>query len=143
MSYFKGGIKKYNNIKKMSNIPVKMLLNDEVINTLEKLELVTIVHKGTILLDYIKNCKQEGDVAFSISDFDNIGLYLDWYNKENKVIKCDNEGCEKLIKKTNGNRKYCSNCQKEKQKEWDKEYQKQKRRVAEKTCNPTPTSVLE
>ena len=113
MSYFKGGIKKYNNIKKMSNIPVKMLLNDEVINTLEKLDLVTIVHKGTILLDYIKNCKQEGDVAFSISDFDNIGYYLDYYNGENSVIRCENEGCEKLVKKTGKNQKYCKDCWKE------------------------------
>ena len=117
MSYFKGGIKKYSNIKKMSNIPVKMLLNDEVINSLEKLELVTIVHKGTILLDYIKNCKQEGDIAFSIIDFDNIGYYLDWYNGENGVIKCENEGCDRLIKKTNNNKKYCPECAKTVQRE--------------------------
>ena len=112
MSYFKGGVKKYNNIKKMSNISVKILLNDEVINSLEKLELVTIVHKGTILLDYIKNCKQEGDIAFSITDFDNVGYYLDWYNEENNVIQCENEGCDRLIKKTNNNKKYCPECAK-------------------------------
>jgi len=113
MSYFKGGVKKYNNIKKISNIPVKMLLNDEVINYLEKLDLVTIVHKGIIILDYICNCKQEGDVAFYITDFDNIGLYLDYYNGENGVIKCENEGCETLVKKTGNKTKYCQKCAKE------------------------------
>jgi len=131
MSYFKGGVKKYNNIKKISNIPVKMLLNDEVINTLEKLELVTIVHKGTILLDYISNCKQEGDVAFSISDFDNIGYYLDYYNGENGVIKCENESCEKLIKKSNNKTKYCQECAKEvkleQNKLWKREYDKSRK----------------
>ena len=146
MSYFKGGIKKYNNIKKMSNIPVKMLLNDEVINTLEKLDLVTIVHKGTILLDYIKNCKQEGDVAFSISDFDNIGLYLDWYNKENKVIKCDNEGCEELFKQSNHSHKFCKVCAKEIWKEQHREvalksYHKNKNRD-DLTIRENPESLL-
>jgi len=131
MSYFKGGVKKYNNIKKISNIPVKMLLNDEVINTLEKLELVTIVHKGTILLDYIKNCKQEGDVAFSISDFDNIGYYLDYYNKENGVIKCENQGCEKLVKKKSNNQKFCIDCAKKVEKENSVE-RKRKQRNNEK-----------
>lgn len=131
MSYFKGGIKKYSNIKKMSNIPVKMLLNDEVINSLEKLDLVTIVHKGTILLDYIKNCKQEGDVAFTITDFDNIGLYLDWFNGENKIIKCENEGCEELFKQSNHTHKYCKICAKdvklEQNKLWKREYDKSRK----------------
>ena len=113
MSYFKGGVKKYSNIKKMSNIPVKMLLNDEVINELEKLRLVTIVHKGTIILDYINNCKQEGDIVFSITNFNNIGLYLDYYNGENKIIKCENKDCEELFKQSNHTHKYCKICAKD------------------------------
>lgn len=121
MLYFKGGTKKYNNIKKISNIPIKILLNDEVINTLENLKLITILHKGMISLDYIKNCKQEGDIVFSITDFDNIGLYLDYYNGENNVIKCSNDGCDKLIKKSNNRQKYCKACWKDKQLEWQRE----------------------
>ncbi len=126
MSYFKGGAKKYNNIKNISNIPVKMLLNDEVINTLERLKLITILHKGTIILDYIKNCEQEGDIAFSITDFNNIGLYLDYYNEKNNVIRCENDKCNKLIKKKNNKQKYCEECAKEVHKEQDKQYQKDK-----------------
>lgn len=122
MSYFRGGVKKYNNIKKISNIPTKMLLNDEVINTLVELGLVTILHNGIILLDYIKNCKQDGDVIFSITDFDNIGYYLDYYNGVNNVIKCANEECEKLIKKSSNKSKYCPECakiiQQEQKNEW-------------------------
>jgi len=131
MSYFKGGVKKYNNIKRISNIPAKMLLNDEVINALEKLNLVTIVHKGTIILNYIDNCKQKGDVLFSITDFDNIGLYLDYYNGENGVIKCENEGCKKLIKKKSNNQKFCIDCAKKVEKENSVE-RKRKQRNNEK-----------
>lgn len=107
-SYFKGETKKYNNIKKISNIPTKMLLNDEVINCLEKLELVTILHKGTIKLDYIENCKQYGVIAFTITDFNNIGLYFDYYNDIKGIIKC--EACGKIIKMRNNKTKYCLDC---------------------------------
>jgi ABC-type antimicrobial peptide transport system permease subunit len=108
MLYFKGGTKKYNNIKRISNIPIKILLNDEIVNTLAELKLITIIHKGTILLDYIQNCRQEGDIVFTINDFDNIGLYLDFYNGIKGVIKCEN--CNKIIKPKNNKQKYCEEC---------------------------------
>ena len=104
-----------------------MLLNDEVIYNFEKLELVKILHKGTILLDYVKNCIQEGDVAFSITDFNNIGYYFDWYNGENGVIKCENDKCNKLIKKKSNNQKFCIDCSKKIEKEnWAERKRKQR-----------------
>jgi hypothetical protein len=109
--YFKGGSKKYNNIKKISNIQNKTLLNDEVINNLGGLGLVKILHKGAIILEYINNCKEEGNIVFSITDYDNIGLYLDYYNNIKGVIKC--EQCGKIIKMKNNRQKYCEECYKE------------------------------
>lgn len=120
--YFYGGKIKYNNIRDISNIPKTMSLNDEVINTLSNLGLVTILHRGKISLDYIKNCVPDGEVVIEVTDFENVGLYLDYYNGVKGVIKC--EGCEKIIKISNNKNKYCKECAKEIQfnqkKEWDK-----------------------
>ncbi len=108
MLYFYGGKIKYNAIKNMSNIPKTMSLNDEVINTLSGLGLVTILHRGKISLDYIKNCVSEGEVVIEVTDFENVGLYLDYYNGIKGVIKC--EGCKKIIKIKSNNQKYYVNC---------------------------------
>jgi len=116
--YFSGGRKKYNNIKKISNIPIKMSLHDEVINALDNSELIKILHKGMIYLDCLKNCKEEGNIVITITDFENIGLYLDYYNGVSGVIKC--EKCEKIIKTKANNQKYCTDCWKEVNKEQTK-----------------------
>lgn len=119
MLYFKGGSKKYNNIKKISNIPIKMSLNDEVINELDKLNLITILHKGIITLNYIKDCIQIGDVDITIIDFENIGLYLDYYNEVKGIILC--EKCNKIIKVNNNKQKYCDECAKDIKMQKDRE----------------------
>lgn len=110
ISYFQGGKIKYNMIKNMSNIPKTMSLNDEVINTLSGLGLVTILHRGKINLDYIKDCIPECEVAFEVTDFENVGLYLDYYNGVKGVIKC--ECCKKIIriKAKAYSQKYCDEC---------------------------------
>jgi hypothetical protein len=111
MLYFYGGKIKYNMIKNMSNIPKVISLNDEVINTLNELGLITILHRGKISLDYIKNCISEGEVVIEITDFENVGLHLDYYNGVKGVIKCG--GCEKIIKTKNNRQLYCKECAKE------------------------------
>lgn len=118
MLYFSGGKIKYNNIKNMSNIPKIMSLNDEVINALSGLNLITILHKGKISLDYIKNCIPEGEVAIEVTDFENVGLYLDYYNDVKGVVKCD---CGRIIKQKNNRHKYCDICWKEKELEKHRE----------------------
>jgi len=110
MLYFYGGKIKYNNIKRMSNIPKTMSLNDEVINTLSGLGLVIILHRGKISLNYIKNCIPEGEVVFEVTDFENVGLYLDYYNGIKGIIKCG--GCDKILKAKNNKQLYCEECAK-------------------------------
>jgi len=136
MQYFYGGKIKYNNIKNISNIPKNMSLNDEVINTLGNLQLVTILHKSKIRLNYIKNCIPEGEIVIEVRDFENIGLYLDYYNNIKGIIKCIK--CEKIIKVKNNRQKYCDICWKEKHKEHDRKYQKNKynSRLLETTNKP-------
>jgi rRNA maturation endonuclease Nob1 len=44
----------------------------------------------------------------SVTDFDNIGLFFDYYNKIKRVIKCEN--CFRIIKQSNNKTKYCKDC---------------------------------
>jgi len=106
---------------------------DTLVNQLSNMGYIDVRTRGKINLRFIENIEvsKEGKIVFEITNFNNVGYYLEWYNGNDKFIKCENNGCGEIIRKTNGNRKYCENCQKEKQKEWDKEYQKQKRRVTE------------
>lgn len=113
--YFKGSKQKYSEIKKMSNIPHKLNLHTEGIHNLNQLGLINILYRGAINLDYIENCKEEGDVAIAITDFENVGLYFDYYNKIKRVIKC--EECDKPIRKKSNKQKYCSECAKKIRKE--------------------------
>jgi hypothetical protein len=119
MQYFYGGKVKYNSIKKMSNIPKSMSLNDEVINSLNNLKLITILHRGKISLDYINNCKHEGEIAIEITDFENVGLYLDYYNNIKGIIECSN--CNKITKVNSNRQKYCPTCWKEYRNNYQKE----------------------
>lgn len=110
--YFRGGKKKYNNIKKIANISSKLSINDEVINELSKIKLIEILCRGAILLKYLENIKCGDKVLIEIKDFENIGYYFDYYNKVEGVIQCEN--CNKPIKQINNKNKYCKECAKEK-----------------------------
>ena len=134
--FFSGGKIKYNNIKNISNIPKSMSLNDEVINTLSNLGLITILHRGKIHLNYIKNCvaEPESEVVLEVTDFDNIGLYLDYYNQIKGIIKC--EKCSKIIKASSNNQKFCKECGEERERELS-------RKTSEKYRNKTKSDSLE
>ena len=79
----------------------------------------------SFMIDIVVNKDEKGNkidnIVFEITNFENVGYYFDWYNGDERFMKCENDGCEEIIKKISGNRKYCSDCQKEKQKEWEKE----------------------
>lgn len=122
--YFKGGKKKYNNIKKMANIPEKISIHDDIINELANLKYITILHKGIILLNYLNECisDKNDEIKIIIKDYENVGLYLDYYNEIKGVKKCDN--CDKTIRVKNNRQKYCDECaieiQFNQKKEWDR-----------------------
>ncbi len=106
--YFKGSGKQYGDIAKMSNIPSNIKINDDIIRWLAEDGLITIKHNGLISLDFIKNCNETGEIAIEITDYENIGWYLDFYNGVRNIIKCCE--CGRLIRKTNNKKKYCSDC---------------------------------
>lgn len=65
---------------------------------------------------------KDGDIAIEISDMRNLGYQYDNYVGNGKFKKC--EICGDIIRNTSKTKtaKYCVECAKEKQKEWDKEY---------------------
>lgn len=104
--YFKGGKAKYANIKKISKIPVKLDINDDVIYFLAQEKLVNVLHKGLIVLDFLKNCCESGYIVVEVMDYENIGLYFDLYNQNPKVKLC--EYCNNPFRQTKSDIKYCS-----------------------------------
>lgn len=98
--YFKGGKEKYNNIKKLSNIPAKSNIW-EILYNLNQHKLIQGLTSGLIGLNFLKECgtctydysqvditepdsdNNPIDPAFCIAgDFVNFGYYLDYYSWE-------------------------------------------------------------
>ena len=123
--YFDGTRKKYSEIFKQSNIVGNYKIND-MINDLVDKEIITSVIKGNIILSYAENIKKGGDIYYSLltKDFENVGYVFDYYKGVNKVKMCEGENCNRLIKGTSNNIKYCNNCadkiQFNQKKEWDR-----------------------
>jgi len=150
---FGGKTESYKEVFEMSRLSGEYNIN-KLVNDLSNLGYVDVRTRGKINLSFIndiiidkdKKGKVIDDIIFKIINFDNVGYYFDWYNGDEKYMKCENDGCEEIIRKTNGNIKYCSDCAKEIKKEQDriadKKYRdKIKNEKAEKPLNPTPTMV--
>lgn len=104
--FFKGGKIKYNNIKKMSNIPQTVLINEDIIYELNKDDLVKVLHKGLIRLDFLEQCHQEGKIGIVVENFENVGWYFDYYIGAKGVVRCGH--CNNPFKKGANRQKYCS-----------------------------------
>ena len=54
-----------------------------------------------------------------ISDFEAFNVYYDYLKKGGRLINC--QECGKLVLVNNNRGRYCKDCQKQKQKQWEKE----------------------
>lgn len=128
--YFKGGQRKYNELKRQAKIPDKIKLNEELFHDLYKSKLVEPKYNGLIEFKFIDeiNKLDESKEIISINQFDDIGWYYDLYMGDKKIKQC--EVCGKLIKiKSNKDTstKYCDKCKEESIKEsWRLSKQKQR-----------------
>lgn len=143
--YFKGGQKRYNQLKKLAKLPEKVRINEDIINTLWINHLVTPMFNGLVKLDFMediykiqnsikkdlleiyKNDKDayekenEKNIALCIKDFDSVGWYFDYYNHDKKITFC--KECGKIFKKRSNRQECCSDkCRKEKDLERYKKY---------------------
>lgn len=109
--YFKGGNKKYNELKAISKISSVTRVNEDIIYTLGKNGIVDIMFNGLIKLNFMQSIDalteniENKNIVISITDFDTIGLYFDYYNKKPKMKLC--EYCKQPFKQTKSNITYC------------------------------------
>lgn len=112
--YFKGGQKKYTEIKKLAKLPEKIRINEDIINTLWINGLVSPMFNGLVKLNFMEEIYElestakdlDTTVALRIKDYDSVGWYFDYYNHSKKVAFC--KECGKIFKKRSNRQECCS-----------------------------------
>lgn len=112
--YFKGGQKRYTELKRLAKLPEKIRINEDIINTLWINGLVSPMFNGLVKLNFmeeiyeIKNANKDLDntVVLQIKDYDSVGWFFDYYKHDKKIIFC--KECGKIFKKKNNRQEYCS-----------------------------------
>lgn len=131
--YFKGGKRKYTELKKLARLPQKVKINEDIIHTLWNNKLVTPMHNGLIKLDFMdtlyklqnKDAELDKSIVLQIKDYDAVGLYYDYYHKDNKILFC--KCCGNIFRKHSNNEIYCSDeCRMSVKNEKNKVYYKNK-----------------
>ena len=136
---FGGKTESYKEVFEMSRLSGEYDIN-KLVNGLSNLGYVDVRTRGKINLSFIDDIVVDKDdkgnkidnIVFEITNFDNVGYYFDWYNGDEKFMKCENENCSEVIKKTNGNKKYCSDCALEKERIRKREWKRENSSEAEK-----------
>ena len=126
---FGGKTESYKEVFEMSRLSGEYNIN-KLVNDLSNLGYVDVMTRGKINLSFIDDIVVDKDdkgnkidnIVFEITNFDNVGYYFDWYNGDEKFMKCENEGCEEVIKRVNGKTKYCSECARIIKNEQNKKY---------------------
>lgn len=129
--YFKGGQRKYTELKKLAKLSAKVKINEDIINTLWLNGLITPIYNGLMKLDFMEqiyDIEQTSDldttIALQIKDYDSVGWYFDYYNKDKKILFC--KECGKIFKKKSNRQEYCSD---ECFEEYRRKYRTQKQRT--------------
>lgn len=131
--YFKGGKRKYTELKKLSKLPVKLRINEDIIYTLWTRQLVTPLHDGLIRLDFLHNLRilQEQNssidktVILQIRDYDSVGWYYDYYHQNKRIAFC--KCCGSIFRKHSNKEQYCSDeCKQYMKNQNNKKYLKNK-----------------
>ena len=92
------------------------------LNDIERSGLISFSNKNDNLNLKINFIDMESESALEISDFRELGYEYLNYIGDGNFIRCSE--CNRLIRKTGKRDKYCSECKKEKQLEWDLKYKK-------------------
>lgn len=108
--YFKGGSSKYSDLKKVSNIPHKCDINSDIILALAVQGYVTPYTRGCIKMNYIEELNySKANIIFNITNFNNIGYWLEWYRGNKRIEKC--KKCGNVFYKKSNRQIFCKECQ--------------------------------
>lgn len=141
---FFGGKKQYfKEIFSQSKIPSHSVVNgtnvkydiNKIVNDLSEKNIIELGNRGRIKLLFIDEIAELNELVdeefeFNITTFDDIGFYFDYYNGENKIIKC--EICGKLFRATGTTHRMCRDCWKEHRRNYMIEKKREYRKI-EKT----------
>ncbi len=131
--YFKGGKRKYTELKKLAKLTEKAKINEDIIYTLWTHQLVTPLHDGLIRLDFLHNMRIHEEqtpsidktVIFQIRDYDSVGWYYDYYHQNKRITFC--KCCGSIFRKHSNKELYCSDeCKQHMKNQNNKKYQKNK-----------------
>lgn len=111
--YFKGGQKKYTELKKLAKLSEKVRINEDIINTLWINGLVSPMFNGLVKLNFMeeiyeleKNENLDITIALQIKEYDRVGWYFDHYNQDKRITFC--KECGKIFKKKSNRQECCS-----------------------------------
>ncbi len=104
-TFFKGGIKRYNQIKKMANVPAKLDINAHFIRDMSEIGYVAIYYNGLIKHNWMDDCKESGGAVISVKDYENVGVYWDYYKSVKGVKLC--KECQQPFKASPQCKTYC------------------------------------
>lgn len=107
-------------IYKSARVTVKYR-NDKFLylNDLEETGLISFSNKNDNLNMRINFIDNDSDVVLKITDFRELGYEYQNYIGDGKFIRCSE--CGRIVRKNGKSDKYCSNCAKEKQLQWQRE----------------------
>lgn len=110
---YKGGQRKYNELKKAAKLPQQIRINEDIIHHLYTSGLVTPLFGGLIRLDFMNDIYKldisSQKPAMKVEDFERIGWYFDYYNHEPGMLLCS--ACGKPFRRKTNRQIYCSdNC---------------------------------
>ncbi|NBI91508.1 hypothetical protein D3Z45_13245 [Lachnospiraceae bacterium] len=128
--YFKGGQKKYTELKKLAKLPAKIRINEDIINTLWINGLISPIYNGLVKLNFMEeiygieeNGDLDGTIVLQIKEYDRIGWYYDYYHQDKRITFC--KECGKIFRKKSNRQECCSDeCSKKIDREKAKERMK-------------------
>lgn len=92
---------------------------------MEYIQIPKMVNGISVRINFVD---EESEVLFELKGNENINnMLLGYYKLKGENIKiCERDSCINLVRVTTGNKKYCQECAKEKQKEWEKQSKNKK-----------------
>lgn len=111
--YFKGGQKKYTELKKLAKLPAKIRINEDIINTLWINGLISPIYNGLVKLNFMEeiygieeNGDLDGTIVLQIKEYDCVGWYYDYYHQDKRITFC--KECGKIFRKKSNRQECCS-----------------------------------
>ncbi len=107
--YFRCNKLRMSELKKVSNIHKNLDINIDIISTLIEAGYIESCKVGTIRLNFIEMITPKTEmVAFEITEYNNIGYWLELYNGNKRIKKCIK--CGNVFYKVSNSQIYCADC---------------------------------